>query len=96
MDYRDLGKSRVEIDHVISVGMIEHVGNENYDLFLDQIKAFLTDQSVFLLNYISGLKEASSKNRMDKYIFPESVLPSLREVIHKGVEKILYYRRRKP
>lgn len=90
MDYRDLSKSGMEFDRVVSVGMIEHVGNENYDLFLDQIKAVLTDQGVFLLHYISGLKEGSSNEWMDKYIFPGGVLPSLREIIYKGVEKNFY------
>lgn len=90
MDYRELKDSDLVFDRVVSVGMIEHVGNENYDLFLDNIKAVLKDKGVFLLHFISGLKEGGSDEWMNKYIFPGGVLPSLREIIDKGVDKSFY------
>lgn len=34
MDYRDLEHSNLQFDKVVSVGMLEHVGRTNYDLFL--------------------------------------------------------------
>lgn len=34
MDYRDLPKSGRKFDRVVSVGMLEHVGRDNYDLFM--------------------------------------------------------------
>ena len=33
MDYRDLPKSGYTFDRVVSVGMLEHVGRPNYQLF---------------------------------------------------------------
>ena len=57
MDYRDLIKSGKSFDRVVSVGMIEHVGRENYELFVKNINAVLKPQGVFLLHYISALKE---------------------------------------
>ena len=33
MDYRDLPKSRLTFDRVVSVGMAEHVGRENFVVF---------------------------------------------------------------
>ena len=35
MDYRDLPKMGEQFDRVVSVGMVEHVGRENYKLFLE-------------------------------------------------------------
>lgn len=90
MDYRDLNNSGLLFDRIVSVGMIEHVGNEYYDLFLDNVQAVLKDRGVFLLHFISGLKEGGSNEWMDKYIFPGGILPSLREIIDKGVEKNFY------
>src|SRR5690625_7135412 len=57
MDYRDLNKQHFTFDRIVSVGMIEHVGNENYDLCLDSIKSALKDQGVFLLLFDSVLKD---------------------------------------
>ncbi|AMC01838.1 Cyclopropane-fatty-acyl-phospholipid synthase [Aerococcus viridans] len=87
MDYRDLKDSKLLFDRVVSVGMIEHVGNENYGLFLDNVKAVLKTKGVFLLHFISGGKESGTDKWMDKYIFPGGVIPSLREIIFKGVDR---------
>ena len=35
MDYRDLPSDGKMYDRVVSVGMLEHVGRENYQLYLD-------------------------------------------------------------
>ena len=57
MDYRDLPKSGYTFDRVVSVGMVEHVGRANYQLFNDCVKAVLKDGGTFLLHFISALKE---------------------------------------
>ena len=41
MDYRDLEKSGMQFDRVVSVGMIEHVGRGNYGLFLQNVEKVL-------------------------------------------------------
>ncbi len=87
MDYRDLEDSGLLFDRIVSVGMIEHVGNENYDLFLNNAKSVLKDEGLFLLHSITGLKEGGVDEWINKYIFPGGVLPSLREIIYKGVEQ---------
>lgn len=38
MDYRELKKSDLMFDRVVSVGMLEHVGRENYELFIKKRK----------------------------------------------------------
>lgn len=81
MDYRDLPKSGLEFDRVVSVGMVEHVGRENYQLFNDCVDSVLVDGGVFLLHFISGMDEKPGDAWMSKYIFPGGMLPSLREMI---------------
>lgn len=86
MDYRDLEKSKLKFDRVVSVGMLEHVGRDNYELFFKNVDAVLKDQGLFLLHYISGRKEHSGDPWIKKYIFPGGVIPSLREIINIGSE----------
>lgn len=81
MDYRDLPKSGLSFDRVVSVGMVEHVGRDNYQLFLDCVKQVLKPGGLFLLHFISGLTEHPGDPWIRKYIFPGGMVPSLREVL---------------
>ena len=81
MDYRELKKSGLSFDRIVSVGMIEHVGRPNYDLFFENVDAVLKQGGLFLLHYISGLKESEGDAWIKKYIFPGGVIPSFREII---------------
>lgn len=81
MDYRELEKSDLIFDRVVSVGMLEHVGRENYELFLKNVSSVLKPEGVFLLHYISSLQESSGDPWIKKYIFPGGVIPSLREIL---------------
>ena len=81
MDYRDLPKEGQTYDRVVSVGMVEHVGRENYQLFNDCVRDVLKDGGLFLLHFISALKEYPGDAWIKKYIFPGGVVPSLREMI---------------
>jgi cyclopropane-fatty-acyl-phospholipid synthase len=81
MDYRELKKSDLTFDRVVSVGMLEHVGRANYELFFENVDAVLKPQGLFLLHYISALKEHPGDPWIKKYIFPGGVIPSLREII---------------
>ena len=81
MDYRELENSKLSFDRIVSVGMIEHVGRPNYDLFFKNVNVVLKESGLFLLHYISGLKESEGDAWIKKYIFPGGVIPSLREII---------------
>lgn len=81
MDYRDIAKLNKTFDRVVSVGMLEHVGRENYQLFIDCVNNVLKDGGVFLLHFISALQEHPGDAWIKKYIFPGGVIPSLREII---------------
>ena len=81
MDYRELRASGMQFDRVVSVGMLEHVGRDNYELFFKSVDAVLKEKGVFLLHYISGYGEYPGDAWIKKYIFPGGVIPSLREII---------------
>lgn len=81
MDYRDLKHSGVQFDRVVSVGMLEHVGRGNYELFMENAEAVLKQEGLFLLHYISAQKEHEGDPWIKKYIFPGGTIPSLREII---------------
>lgn len=82
MDYRDLPQYGKTFDRVVSVGMVEHVGRENYDLFIKSAETVLVPGGLFLLHFISALKEYPGDPWMKKYIFPGGMVPSLREMIN--------------
>lgn len=81
MDYRDLEKSGLTFDRVVSVGMLEHVGRGKYEEFLRVVHGVLKPEGVFLLHFISALKEHPGDAFIRKYIFPGGTIPSLREII---------------
>jgi cyclopropane-fatty-acyl-phospholipid synthase len=78
---RDLPGLGVAFDRVVSVGMVEHVGRDNYEQFLSCAKSILKPGGLFLLHYISSLKEYPGDPWIKKYIFPGGVIPSLREIL---------------
>ncbi len=81
MDYRELPKCGMTFDRVVSVGMAEHVGRENYPLFVDCVNQVMKDGGLFLLHFISALKEHPGDPWIKKYIFPGGMVPSLREMV---------------
>ena len=90
LDYRDLPTIDKKFDRVVSVGMIEHVGRGNYEEFLGCVKSVLKPGGVFVLHYISALKEYPGDAWIKKYIFPGGVVPSLREIIDIAAEQRFY------
>lgn len=81
MDYRDLPESGLQFDRVVSVGMVEHVGRDNYQMFVDCVNKVLKPGGLFLLHFISGVEEHTGDPWIRKYIFPGGTVPSLREMI---------------
>lgn len=86
LDYRDLSSLNQKFDRVVSVGMLEHVGREQYEKFLSSVDDVLKEHGLFLLHYISGKKEHNGDPWIKKYIFPGGVIPSLREIISQSAE----------
>ncbi|MDP3771183.1 MAG: cyclopropane fatty acyl phospholipid synthase [bacterium] len=76
--YRDLNE---RFDHVVSVGMFEHVGYKNYRTFMDVVRRCLKDDGLFLLHTIAGNRSVRrSDTWITRYIFPNSVLPSVAQI----------------
>lgn len=82
MDYRDLKKSGMEFDRIVSVGMMEHVGRGSYEEFMENVDAVLKCRGLCLLHFISALEEHEGDAWIKKYIFPGGVIPSLREIMN--------------
>lgn len=83
MDYRDIHD---KFDHVISLGMFEHVGHRNYRTYIKKVHEVLADDGIFLLHTIGGnTSNIGTDPWIDKYIFPGSMIPSIKQ-IGKAIE----------
>jgi cyclopropane-fatty-acyl-phospholipid synthase len=71
-----------KFDHVVSVGMFEHVGYKNYRAYMEKVHSLLKDDGYFLLHTIGGnistLRNSDPWN--EKYIFPNGMIPSIKQV----------------
>ncbi|MAF13873.1 MAG: cyclopropane-fatty-acyl-phospholipid synthase [Parcubacteria group bacterium] len=77
-DYRELNE---KFDHIVSLGMFEHVGKKNYRTYMEVASRNLKDNGLFLLQTIgSNLSTKSLDPWIEKYIFPNSILPSISEI----------------
>jgi cyclopropane-fatty-acyl-phospholipid synthase len=77
-DYRSLAG---EFDCILSLGMFEHVGRKNYDSFTRVVRNHLKDNGLFLLHTIGGNRSvARTEPWIDRYIFPNSMLPSAAQI----------------
>lgn len=41
----------IKFDKFVSIGMLEHFGRPNYELFFNNVDLVLKDQGLFLLHY---------------------------------------------
>lgn len=77
-DYREISD---RFDRVLSIGMFEHVGYKNYRTFMEKVRACLADDGIFLLHTIGGNRTRTHTDTwIHRYIFPNSMLPSPRQV----------------
>jgi len=84
-DYRDVDE---EFDHIVSLGMFEHVGVKNYRTYFEVARRCLKDGGLFLLHTIGGNVSGHSTDPwIEKYIFPGGMLPSVAQ-IGKASEKL--------
>ncbi|VEA72256.1 Cyclopropane-fatty-acyl-phospholipid synthase [Serratia rubidaea] len=77
-DYRDLHQ---QFDRIVSVGMFEHVGPKNYDTYFSVAVRNLRPDGLFLLHTIgSNQTDLNVDAWIDKYIFPNGCLPSVKHI----------------
>ena len=77
-DYREV---RGKFDHVVSLGMFEHVGKKNYRAFMKIVDRCLAESGLFLLHTIGSKRSVNSTDPwIGKYIFPNGMLPSMKQI----------------
>lgn len=78
-DYREVkGK---QYDRIVSIGMFEHVGPENYKVYMEKMNELLKDDGVFLLHTIGGLDSGKGTDPwIAKYIFPNGAIPRIKAI----------------
>lgn len=77
-DYRKLTGT---FDRIISLGMFEHVGYKNYRIFMKNVRRLLRPDGLALLHTIGSNKTTSTTDKwINRYIFPNSMLPSARQI----------------
>ena len=85
---RDYREERGEYDRIVSVGMFEHVGVNQYGVFFDKLNALLKPDGVALLHSIGRMDGPGTTNPwMRKYIFPGGYTPAMSEVL-SAIEKV--------
>ena len=68
-------------DHIVSVGMFEHVGYKNYRRFLQKAASLLAEDGLFVLHTIGGNRTVTHGDPwMNRYIFPNGMVPSLAQI----------------
>ncbi len=84
-DYRD---TKGQFDHIVSLGMFEHVGEKNYRTYMEVARRCLKDDGFFLLHTIGcNISLKFTDPWIEKYIFPNSMLPSIAQ-IGKSMERL--------
>lgn len=78
-DYRQIEGT---FDHIVSLGMFEHVGFKNYQTYMQVARDHLSDEGLFLLHTIGGNHTGyNAEPWLAKYIFPHSHIPSPRQIV---------------
>lgn len=82
MNYQELPDklAGVRYDRIVSVGMFEHVGLEDYELFFGIMSEMLVPGGVFVLHTITQRTSRPISPFVDEHIFPGGYLPTLEEV----------------
>jgi len=86
-DYRDLKK---QYDRIVSVGMFEHVGPKNYETYFSVVDRCLKPDGTFLLHTIgSNATGVNVDPWINKYIFPNGCLPSIRQIARVSESRLV-------
>jgi cyclopropane-fatty-acyl-phospholipid synthase len=79
--FQDYREAEGAFDAVVSVGMFEHVGYKNHRTFMKIVLHCLKDEGLFLLHTIASNDSVRHCDPwIEKYIFPNSLLPSIKQM----------------
>lgn len=70
-----------QFDRIVSVGMFEHVGAKDYELFFRTMSDLLVPVGIFVLHTITQEAKRPISPFVDKHIFPGGYLPTLGEIM---------------
>jgi len=80
--FRDYREQKGSFDRIVSVGMFEHVGVNQYERFFSTVNGLLKDDGICVLHSIGRMAgPASTSPWIRKYIFPGGYSPSLSETL---------------
>lgn len=81
LDLRDYRDERGRYDRVVSLGMFEHVGYRNYRQFFTAARRCLAPGGLMFLSTIGSNRSVHSTDPwIERYIFPNSHLPSIQQL----------------
>lgn len=84
---RDYREEEGTYDRIVSVGMFEHVGANQFPEFFSSVNRLLADDGVCVIHSIGRMAGPSSTNAwIRKYIFPGGYSPALSETL-SAIEK---------
>jgi cyclopropane-fatty-acyl-phospholipid synthase len=77
-DYREVEGT---YDAVISIGVMEHVGYQNYRTYMDVVDRCLKEGGIAFVHTIGAIRSVTTGDPWtDKYIFPHGMLPSIAQL----------------
>jgi cyclopropane fatty-acyl-phospholipid synthase-like methyltransferase len=80
-DYRDLAVQGLVFDKILSVGMFKYVGKDYIPTYFQCLQKMLKPHGLSLLHTITRSRESAAATWLEKYIFPQGYIPSLREIV---------------
>ncbi len=74
MDYRDLASTGEKFDAIASIGMVEHVGSANIDLYAETLAGLLEPGGRLLNHGITRLRHTDPEagDFSERYVFPDA------------------------
>lgn len=76
-DYRELKHG--PFDYITSVGMFEHVGEDNLETYFQTVADYLSDDGVALIHGITRQQGGAYNGWINQYIFPGGYIPGMTE-----------------
>ncbi|OGG47501.1 cyclopropane-fatty-acyl-phospholipid synthase [Candidatus Kaiserbacteria bacterium RIFCSPHIGHO2_01_FULL_51_33] len=88
LDYREVREKYPEpFDHIVSLGMFEHVGRKNHALFMGEVATLLKDEGLFFLQSIGG--SGGINPWINKYVFPGGQIPSAEHIVQAAGRRFI-------
>lgn len=89
-DYSLTSGKKTKFDRIAAIGVMEHVGPKNYEVFNTKMRSLLKDDGLYMLHTIGSNKSIRSIDPwIDTYIFPGGVLPSIKQLANASEGKFV-------